>query len=1076
MMRTFIFLCCATVFSFSPMNVVSQNSKIKIDEDKTLTVDQVFDLIMNQTDYNFIYEVDLFSDFPAIQVKKGIISANRLLQKSLSFKDLNIIVTKDNTIIVKESSIKDKLQEIKVIGKVTDESSIPIAGATVLIKGTLTGVATDFDGNYAITVPNPENVLVFSALGFAKQEITVGNQNTINITLKEEASELGEVQINAGYYTTTDRENTGSIAKITAKNIENKGSNNILDALQGQAAGVQVIQKTGLAGGGFDIQIRGQNSLRTDGNMPLYVVDGMPLSNENIHDKSLLSASPYLISPLNIINPNNIESIEILKDADATAIYGSRGANGVVLITTKKSAVDGTSFYLNSYTGWGKITKKVPLMKTEQYLEMKKEGYLNDGLTEYRASDHSINGNWDYSKYTDWQDKLIGNTMQFHHLDFGMRGGNQNTNYNFSISQHEQSTVFIGNQKQNNLSVQTGLKHSSKNDKFHLNLSVSYNQSKSNLPGTDFTLTTYSLQPNAPELYNEDGTLNWAESAWTNPLQALEQKYRAQNDLLHSAMMVGYQITNNFEFNLHAGYSKSNINQSQIIPHTYYNPSYGMDSNSSSIMTNKGESISWNLEPQINWHKNWNKHRLSALTGLTFLHQQSERLGIRGRGFSSNSLIYNIKAATTVSILDAYQSQYRYNAIFGRLNYNYGNRYIVNLTGRRDGSSRFGDNNRFANFGSVGAAWIFTEENFLKNNHWLSFGKLRGSYGTAGSDNIGDYQYLNTYSSTGNVYDNASGLKPDRLYNPNFSWEKTTKLEAALELGLLDNRINTSLAWYKNRSSNQLVGIPLPGTTGFSSVNANLDATVENSGLELTLNTVNIRKGELYWTTGFNLSIAKNKLIAFPDLEGSTYANQYAIGQPLSILKLYHFLGVNPQTGLYEFEDINGDGKLTTDDRTTYLNPLPQWYGGLQNSISYKNWELAFSFYFAKQKGKNYRTRLIPGAGQNLTMIVDRWQKPGDIASVQRYTSGSNTQAVQAHNYMTQSDGVFTDASYLRLKNIELAYTLRIPQLPQLQCRIYVRAENFLTLTSYKESDPETQLTGYLPPLKQMTLGTHIKF
>ncbi|MBA6153846.1 SusC/RagA family TonB-linked outer membrane protein [Gelidibacter maritimus] len=962
---------------------------------------------------------------------------------------------------------------ITLTGIVRD-SEAPLPSVSVWEKDTNNGTMTDENGRYSLKI-KPGGIVTFSFIGYKTQTHIVSG-TTLNITLQPDQAILDEVVINAGYYNVKDKERTGSIAKVTAKNIENKASNNILDALQGQAAGVQVIQKTGLAGGGFDIQIRGQNSLRTDGNMPLYVVDGMPLSNENIHDKSLLSASPYLISPLNIINPNNIESIEILKDADATAIYGSRGANGVVLITTKKSAVDGTSFYLNSYTGWGKITKKVPLMKTEQYLEMKKEGYLNDGLTEYRASDHSINGNWDYSKYTDWQDKLIGNTMQFHHLDFGMRGGNQNTNYNFSISQHEQSTVFIGNQKQNNLSVQTGLKHSSKNDKFHLNLSVSYNQSKSNLPGTDFTLTTYSLQPNAPELYNEDGTLNWAESAWTNPLQALEQKYRAQNDLLHSAMMVGYQITNNFEFNLHAGYSKSNINQSQIIPHTYYNPSYGMDSNSSSIMTNKGESISWNLEPQINWHKNWNKHRLSALTGLTFLHQQSERLGIRGRGFSSNSLIYNIKAATTVSILDAYQSQYRYNAIFGRLNYNYGNRYIVNLTGRRDGSSRFGDNNRFANFGSVGAAWIFTEENFLKNNHWLSFGKLRGSYGTAGSDNIGDYQYLNTYSSTGNVYDNASGLKPDRLYNPNFSWEKTTKLEAALELGLLDNRINTSLAWYKNRSSNQLVGIPLPGTTGFSSVNANLDATVENSGLELTLNTVNIRKGELYWTTGFNLSIAKNKLIAFPDLEGSTYANQYAIGQPLSILKLYHFLGVNPQTGLYEFEDINGDGKLTTDDRTTYLNPLPQWYGGLQNSISYKNWELAFSFYFAKQKGKNYRTRLIPGAGQNLTMIVDRWQKPGDIASVQRYTSGSNTQAVQAHNYMTQSDGVFTDASYLRLKNIELAYTLRIPQLPQLQCRIYVRAENFLTLTSYKESDPETQLTGYLPPLKQMTLGTHIKF
>lgn len=955
------------------------------------------------------------------------------------------------------------------------DSEKPLPGVTVWEKDTNNGTMTDENGKYSLQI-NLGDSVTFSYMGYKTQTHIVSG-TTLNITLQPDQAILDEVVINAGYYSVKDQERTGSIARVTAKNIENKGSNNILDALQGQAAGVQVIQKTGLAGGGFDIQIRGQNSLRTDGNMPLYVIDGMPLSNAKISDTSFLSTLPQNTdNPLNIINPNNIESIEILKDADATAIYGSRGANGVVLITTKKSALDGTSFYLNSYTGWGKITKKVPLMKTQQYLEMKKEGYLNDALTDYKPSDHSINGNWEHSRYTDWQDRLIGNTMQFHHIDFGMRGGSQNTNYTLSISQHEQGTVFIGNQKQNNLSVQTGLKHISNNDKFRLNLSVSYNNSKKNLPGKDFTLTAYSLQPNAPELYNEDGTLNWAESTWTNPLQVLEQKYRAQNDLLHSAMFVGYQLTDNFEFNLQAGYSKSNINQSQVTPSSYYNPAFGLDSNSSMILFNKGESISWNLEPQLNWHKNWNKHRLSALTGLTFLQQQSERLGIMGYGFSSNSLIYNIKAAKTISILDANQSQYRYNAVFGRLNYNYDNRYIVNLTGRRDGSSRFGDNNRFANFGAVGAAWIFTNEHFLKDNLLLSFGKLRGSYGTTGSDNIGDYQYLNTYSSTGNVYDNASGLKPDRLYNPNFSWEKTTKLEAALELGLLDNRINTSLAWYKNRSSNQLVGIPLPGTTGFSSVNANLDATVENSGLELTLNTVNIRKGELYWTTGFNLSIAKNKLIAFPDLEGSTYANQYAIGQPLSILKLYHFLGVNPQTGLYEFEDINGDGKLTTDDRTTYLNPLPQWYGGLQNSISYKNWELGLSLNFVKQKGKNYRTNLLPGAGQNLTMIVGRWQQPDDLASVQRYTSGSNTQAVQAHNYMTQSDGVFTDASYLRLKNIELAYTLRIPQLPQLQCRIYARAENLLTLTSYKEGDPETQLTGYLPPLKQFTLGTHINF
>src|SRR5690606_1280215 len=289
--------------------------------------------------------------------------------------------------------------------------------------------------------------------------------------------------------------------------------------------------------------------------------------------------------------------------------------------------------------------------------------------------------------------------------------------------------------------------------------------------------------------------------AWTNPLQVLEQKYKAKNDLLHSALSIRYQITDNLDFNLQAGYSKSNTNQSQITPHTYYNPSYGMDSNSSSIMVNKGESISWNLEPQLNWHKDWNKHRLSALTGLTFLNQQSDRLGIRGRGFSSNSLIYNIKAATTISILGAYQSQYRYNAVFGRLNYNYDNRYIINLTGRRDGSSRFGDNNRFANFGAVGAAWLFSKEKFLENSSWITFGKLRASYGITGSDLIGDYQYLNTYGISSNNYNEVIGLEPMRLYNPDFSWETNKKFEIALETEFFKGRIAPSVSFYKNRSS-----------------------------------------------------------------------------------------------------------------------------------------------------------------------------------------------------------------------------------------------------------------------------------
>ena len=964
-------------------------------------------------------------------------------------------------------------------GQVKDSHG-PLPGVTVQVKNSTNGTLTDQDGNYTIKV-NSNDRLIFSFIGYHSQEILISNQRTLDIALKIDSEQLAEININAGYYSVKDRERTGNIAKISAKQIENKGSNNILDAMQGQAAGVQIIQKSGLAGGGFDIKIRGQNSLRTiftgdvDGNTPLYVIDGMPITTESKPTTLVNGTMPRGITTiLNTLNPNDIQSIEILKDADATAIYGSRGANGVVLITTKRNHKEGTMFSLNSYTGWGNIAVKTPLMKTEQFIKINEEAYLNDGITTIPSSHHWMNGNWDKNRYTDWQKVLTDNTMQFNHFDFGMNGGNNLTNYKLNFSKNEQGTTFIGDHKQKQLGVQTSFQHVAKKDNFHFNFNAGYTENSNNLPGLDFTDVARNLRPNAPSLYNADGSLNWENSTWTNPLQSLENRFNSNHKLLHSVLSTSYQISSNLNFLVQAGYSKGTTTENQITPSSYYNPAFGIDSNSALNISSNGESTSWNIEPQLNWFKHFEKHKISALIGSTFLNQESNFRNLMAEGFSSDKLINNINAAQNLYVMENYIAKYRYSAIYGRLNYTYEDRYTVNLTGRRDGSSRFGANNRFANFGAIGTAWIFSKESFANNVSWLSFGKLRGSYGTTGSDNIGDYQFLNTYSPSGTSYETAVGLVPDRLYNPDFNWEQTNKLEFALELGFLKDRINTSIAWYDNRSSNQLVGMPLPGTTGFPSVQANLDATIQNKGWEFTLQSKILQSETLNWNSSFNLSIPKNKLLSFPNLEATTYSNFHVVGQPLNIKKLYKYLGVNPQTGLYEVYDYGNDG-ITSDDRQVYLNTTPKWYGGWQNNLNYKKWELNLSFYFVKQLGSDSKTFSKLGESQNLAHNTDRWQQIGNLSTLQKY-SANDALASQAHSRMNQSTGAYTDASFIRMKDLQIAYNLTLPQLPKFSCRVYAKAENLLTITKYKGGDPETQFNGYLPPLKQFILGTQINF
>ncbi|MGH2666913.1 SusC/RagA family TonB-linked outer membrane protein [Flavobacterium sp.] len=968
-------------------------------------------------------------------------------------------------------------QQFQVSGTVTDGTK-PLVGVSISVKGKPIAVSSYYDGKFSIEA-SAEDVLIFSYLGFKTVTILVADRKTINVQMREDATSLQEVKINAGYYSVKNSQRTGSISKISSKDIEKQPVTNVLAAMQGRMAGVNIIQNTGVSGGGFDIQIRGQNSLRSDGNRPLYIIDGVPYSSDAVGSDLTGIVLPGPTSPLNSINPADIESIEVLKDADATAIYGSRGANGVVLITTKKGKEGKTRFTANVSGGLGKVTRMMELMNTQQYLQMRKEAFANDGIP-YGPTDYDINGTWDPNRYTDWQKVFIGGTSEMNDVQASISGGSSTTQFLINSNFHKETTVFPGNYNYRKGNLHANLNHESENKKFRINFSMGYTAQENNQPGIDITQQIILLPPNAPALYDSQGNLNWENSTWNNPMSNFEGKYTSKSNDLFANSLISYNILPSLVAKASFGFTDTRFDDSRTQPSTMYDPAYGLGSEYSSIYVNNTTRKSWIIEPQISWSKKIGNGKTEILLGGTFQQQTSNQLVQEANGFSSNSLIYNLSSAFHVFDLVDSESVYKYQAFFGRVNFTWDDKYILNLTGRRDGSSRFGPGRQFATFGAIGSAWLFSNERFVKENFdFLSFGKLRASYGTTGNDQIGDYQFLDTYGSSGNNYGGINGLEPTRLFNPNFGWETNKKLELALEAGFFKDRIFITAGWYNNRSSNQLVGIPLPATTGFNSIQANLDATVQNRGLELTLRTVNFQKESFNWTSSFNLTITRNKLLSFPNLKGSTYENQFVIGQPLNIKKVYHYTGINPITGIYQFEDFNNDGLITSaEDKQSVRDLNPKYFGGFQNTITYKNWQLDFLFQFVNQLNYSgsYGTGL-PGSMTNQPVsVLNHWQNPGDSSSHQQYTTGVNSEALDAFYKFYASDAMITDASYIRLKNLSLSYTVPEIWLKGIKCRLLLQGQNLLTITSYKGADPESRFTTSLPPLRVVTTGIQLTF
>ncbi|UFH36534.1 SusC/RagA family TonB-linked outer membrane protein [Flavobacterium acetivorans] len=971
-------------------------------------------------------------------------------------------------------------QQNQISGIITDGRT-PLPGVTISIKNRVNyAVLSDFDGKYSL-LAKANDTLVVSYIGYKTAIIPINYRKNIHIQLQEDITSLQEVRINAGYYSVKEKERTGSIARITAKDIETQPVTNVLAAMQGRMAGVNITQTTGVPGGGFDIQIRGHNSLRADGNRPLYIINGVPYASDPIGFSATASIMPTLTSPLNNLNPGDIESIEVLKDADATAIYGSRGANGVVLITTKKGKAGKTTYAANYSYGFGKVTRFMDLMNTEQYLEMRKEAYANDGYTKYPASAYEINGTWDQTRNTNWQKVLTGGTSTITNLQSSVMGGNEYTQFIINGNYGKETTVFPGDFGYKKGNVRINLNHASENKKFGITFSAGYTVQDNNQPSTDLTTISRKLAPNAPTLYDAAGELNWENSTWENPLSNLNGKSLSKTYDFVANTILSYQLPYHFELKSSFGFTELKHTESSTFPSTIYNPAYGLSSEFSSLFTNSTSRQSWIIEPQINWHTTIGQAKITMLLGSTFNQLNGEQLVLGAEGFTSNSLIYDLASASNVNIMSSDDTEYKYQAFFCRANLSWQDRYFVNVTARKDGSSRFGPGNKFANFGAIGAAWLFTKDSYTTdgNTSLLSFGKLRASYGITGNDQIGDYQYLDSYSSSGNPYQGIVGLEPTRLFNSNFGWENNKKLEIATELGFFKDRVFLTAGWFRNTSSSQLVGIPLPGTTGFNSIQANLDASVQNDGIELTLRTAIIQRKDFGWSSNYNISISKNKLLRFPDLESSTYANKYVIGAPLNIVKVYNFTGLDPATGLYQFEDFNGDGVLSAKDDKKYLSDLnPAFYGALQNQLHYKGLQLDFLFQFVKQLNYNSVSTLgLPGSRNNQTTdVLAHWQNPSDVGPFQQYSTGAKAAVANAFTKYRESDASITDASYIRLKNISLSYELPSSWIKGVVCKFNIQAQNLVTFTSYRGADPEFKTRGGLPPLKIVTTGFQFSF
>ena len=990
-----------------------------------------------------------------------------------------------------------------ITGTVTStEDGMGVPGATVLVKGTTIGTATDIDGKYSINVPAGSNVLVFTFVGLTSQEVNIGNRSTINVALESDITALSEVIV-TGYGTQPKREVTGAVSSVKGDAIQNLPLQSFDRALQGRASGVQVRSSNGLPGGAVNIRIRGVGSINA-GNEPLFIVDGVQLNNQS-------NASFTQSNPLAFLNPNDIESMEILKDAASAAIYGSQAANGVVIITTKKGKQGKAKFEFNAFSGETQPMKFLDILSGPEWYGMRRDAHINSGSTTPEADALNAMGrrpaNWATLTRPaldalglalptyDWQREVMG-AGKLSNYEMSVSGGDEKTTFFLSGSYNYQQASFrpvdfergtvriaLTHQATKRLSIET-----------NMNLSTFQQNVPFAVEGSFLGNPAFSASAVLPHnaIYNEDGTFNTAIAGVLGQNVVLVNSYNSGLQRTNTAvgnLITNYKIANNLTFR-----SLFGLDYRLLQGDNYRDP---RTPDGAGVIGRSSVQSDWRTRfittQTLNWNKTFNGvHNVSALAGVEYLSETREGISGAGIGFPTFQF-RTIQSAATPESITGFWTGYRRASAFSSVNYDYKKKYLVTVTARYDGSSRFGTENRYGLFPSIRLGWSLVEEEFLKNSSTISEMKFRASYGLTGNDQIGNFDARGLYGGGGN-YSGSAGIVPSSLANLGLSWETNNTTNLGIDFGFFENRITGSIDAFDRRTKDLLLSQPILWINGFSGISNNV-GELQNRGLEFELSTVNIDKGGFRWNSSFNITKIDNQIVSlYSGLKFLPANPGIAVGQPVGrsgegAVFSAEYAGVNPATGRPMWYDINGNITYLplAADRKYLGSSLGTVFGGLNNTFSYKGFE--FTTFFTYEYGgiggdgqygflRESGTRL---ALNTLQEVVDRsWKTPGQITDVPRnvITNGGNETRGASRN---SGSAALLKYDFIRLSQLTLAYSFKpslVSRIGLSRARIYMQGVNLWTYTDYPGYDPEFTGagTGQVPLTKSYTLGVQIGF
>jgi TonB-dependent starch-binding outer membrane protein SusC len=990
-----------------------------------------------------------------------------------------------------------------ITGTVTStEDGLGVPGATVLVKGTTIGTATDIDGKYSITVPAGSNVLVYTFVGLTSQEVNIGNRSTINVALESDVTALSEVIV-TGYGTQPKREVTGAVSSVKGDAIQNLPLQSFDRALQGRASGVQVRSSNGLPGGAVNIRIRGVGSINA-GNEPLFIVDGVQLNNQS-------NASFTQSNPLAFLNPNDIESMEILKDAASAAIYGSQAANGVVIITTKKGKQGKAKFEFNAFSGETQPMKFLDILSGPEWYGMRRDAFINSGVANPEANALSNMGrlpsNWTTLTRPaldalglalptyDWQREVMG-AGRLNNYEMSVSGGDDKTTFFLSGSYNYQEASFrpvdfergtvriaLTHQATKRLSIET-----------NMNLSTFQQNVPFAVEGSFLGNPAFSASAVLPHnaIYNENGTFNTAIAGVLGQNVVLVNTYNSGIQRTNTAvgnLITNYKIANNLTFR-----SLFGLDYRLLQGDNYRDP---RTPDGAGVVGRSSVQSDWRTRfittQTLNWNKTFNGvHNVSALAGVEYLSETREGISGAGIGFPTFQF-RTIQSAATPESVSGFWTGYRRASVFSSANYDYKKKYLLTVTARYDGSSRFGTENRYGLFPSVRVGWSMVEEEFLKNSSTISEMKFRASYGLTGNDQIGNFDARGLYGGGGN-YSGSAGIVPSSLANLGLSWETNNTLNLGFDFGFFENRITGSIDAFDRRTKDLLLSQPILWTNGFGGISNNV-GELQNRGLEFELSTVNVDKGGFRWNTSFNITKIDNQIVSlYSGLQFLPANPGIAVGQPVGrsgegAVFAAEYAGVNPATGRPMWLDIKGNITYLplAADRQYQGSSLGTVFGGLNNTFTYKGFELTTFFtYEYGGIGSDGQYGFLRENGTRLTLnalreVNDRsWKTPGQITDIPRNvtTNGGNETRGAGRNSGTAA---LLKYDFIRLSQLTLGYTFKptlVNRIGLSRARIYMQGVNLWTYTDYPGYDPEFTGagTGQVPLTKSYTLGVQIGF